>query len=167
MGQSLKVDDARLKRTGWAWLCFSVAFAILPVYAWSGAAGQVPPRSEFLLPLAALAGPLIQISNGLSDLEADAATGVTTLPTRIGQRNSLLAIVVLVVVVHGLAWLTLTPASSAALLPIAAASSLAVLGVALSANLRPAWRRVGWMVQAVAVALLGLAWLSAVRGWSA
>jgi 4-hydroxybenzoate polyprenyltransferase len=155
--------DARLKRTPWAWLCFSVAFAILPVYAWYGAAGQLPPRPEFLLPLAALAGPLIQISNGLSDLEADAATNVTTLPTRLGRRNSLLAIVVLVVVVHGLAWLTLTPASSSALLPVVAASSLAVIGIVLSANLRPDWRRAGWMVQAVAIALLGVAWLSVVR----
>ena len=154
--------DARLKATPWAWLCFSVAFAILPVYAWYGAAGQLPPRLEFLLPLAALAGPLIQLSNGLSDLERDAAAGLPTLATRVGRRGSLLVIGGLLLIVHGLAWLTLTTVTAAALLPVGAASTLALAGLGLSASERPAWREVGWMVQACAIALLGVAWLSAV-----
>jgi 4-hydroxybenzoate polyprenyltransferase len=154
--------DARLKPTAWAWACFSVAFAILPIYAWYGAAGQLPPRPEFLLPLAALAGPVIQLSNGLADLERDAAAGLRTLAARLGRRSTLLLIGLLLVVIHGLAWLTLTRATAAALTPVAAASALAMLGLGLSAAPRPAWREIGWMVQACAVALLGLAWLSAV-----
>ena len=156
------IYDARLKPTAWAWLCFSVAFAILPVYAWYGATGQLPPRPEFLLPLAALAGPLIQLSNGLSDLERDAAAGVRTLATRLGRRGSLTVICALLVVIHGLAWATLIGVNVTTFLPVAAASGVAIGGLALSAASRQPWREVGWMVQAVAIALLGLAWVSVV-----
>ena len=153
--------DARLKATAWAWACFSIAFAILPIYAWYGAASQLPPRLEFLLPLAALAGPVIQLSNGLADLERDTAVGLRTLAARLGRRSALLVIALLLAVIHGLAWLTIAGATAAALVPVAAASALALLGLGLSASARPAWREIGWMVQACAVALLGLAWLSA------
>ena len=149
--------DVRLKATAWAWLCFSVAFALLPIYAWYGAAGQLPPRPEFLLPLAALAGPMIQISNGLSDLERDAAAGLTTLATRLGRRGSLLAIGALLVVIHGLAWLTLAQLWNAAL--IAVAGIWALIGLMFSAAEEPRWREVGWMVQACCVAALALAWV--------
>lgn len=154
--------DVKLKRTAWAWLCFSVAFAILPVYAWHGSSGQLPPRPEFLLPLAALAGPLIQLSNGLADLERDAAIGMRTLATRLGRLGSLTAICALLLVIHGLAWLTLTEASAATLLPVAVALLVALVGLLLSAAPRPSWRELGWMVQACAIALLGLAWVAAV-----
>jgi 4-hydroxybenzoate polyprenyltransferase len=154
--------DVRLKRTAWAWLCFSVAFAILPVYAWYGAAGQPPPRSEFLLPLAAMAGPLIQLANSLGDLERDAGAGIATLATRLGRGSSLAVMAVLLVAIYGLAWLTLTPASPTALLPVAGASALALVGLSLSASSSPGRREIGWMVQAGAIALLGLAWLSVV-----
>lgn len=156
------VYDARLKPTVWAWACFSLAFAILPLYAWYGASGQLPPRLEFLLPLAALAGLVIQLSNGLADLERDTAVGMRTLAARLGRHRALLLIGLLLAVIHGLAWLTLTRATAGALAPVAGASALALLGLGLSAAPRPAWREVGWMVQACGLALLGLAWLSAV-----
>jgi geranylgeranylglycerol-phosphate geranylgeranyltransferase len=150
--------DAWLKPTAFAWLCFSVAFAILPVYAWHGVTGQLPPRPEFLIPLAALAGPLIQLSNALADLERDDAVGIQTLAMRLGGRASLAVLAALVVVIHGLAWLTL----ATDLIPIllAVPSGLAVLGLRLSADERPSLREMGWMVQAVAIALLGLAWVA-------
>jgi 4-hydroxybenzoate polyprenyltransferase len=151
------IYDARLKPTAWAWLCFSVAFAILPVYAWYGAAGQLPPRPEFLLPLAALAGPLIQLSNGLADLERDAAAGIRTLATRLGRRASLVVIAALLLAIHGLAWLTV--AQTWNLVAIAGASGLALVGLVLSASSQPSRREIGWMVQAVAIALLALAWV--------
>lgn len=151
------VYDAWLKPTAWAWLCFSVAFAILPVYAWHGATGQLPPRPEFLLPLAALAGPLIQLSNGLADAERDAAAGIRTLTTRLGRRGSLLVIAALLVVIHALAWLTVAQIWNLAV--IAGASGLALAGLLLSASHQPARREIGWMVQAVAIALLALAWV--------
>jgi 4-hydroxybenzoate polyprenyltransferase len=152
------VYDAWLKPTAFAWLCFSVAFAILPVYAWFGATGQLPPRSEFLLPLAALAGPLIQLSNGLADAERDAAAGIEALATRLGRRGSLTVMAALLLVIHGLAWLTL--ATDPAMLLLAVPSALAVVGLRLSADGRASMREVGWMVQAFAIALLGLAWVA-------
>src|SRR4051794_2853509 len=84
------VYDVRLKPTAWAWACFSVAFAILPVYAWYGAVGEGPPLAEFLLPLALLAGPALQLSNGLVDIERDESGGMRTLATRLGRRRSLI-----------------------------------------------------------------------------
>lgn len=155
------VYDARLKPTAWAWACFSVAFAILPLYAWYGGSGQLPPRPEFLLPLAVLAGPVIQLSNSLADLERDAAVGLRTLAARLRRRSALLVIGLLLAVIHGLAWMTLTRTTATLLAPVAGASALALLGLGLSAAARPAWRDVGWMVQACAIALLGLAWVSA------
>jgi 4-hydroxybenzoate polyprenyltransferase len=156
--------DAWLKPTAWAWLCFSVAFVILPVYSWFGVTGQLPPRPEFLLPLAALAGPLIQLSNGLADIERDGAAGIRTLATRLGRGWSLVVIAALLVVIHGLAWLTLTSAAAVSLVPVAAASALALVGLGLSASRWPGWREAGWMVQACAIALLGLAWVAALAG---
>jgi 4-hydroxybenzoate polyprenyltransferase len=155
------IYDAWLKPTAFAWLCFSVAFAILPVYAWFGATAQLPPRSEFLLPLAALAGPLIQLSNGLADFERDRAAGLRTLAVRLGPRDSVLLVLVLIGVVHGLAWLQLAGIRLTALVPIAAASALALGGAALSAQGLQARREIGWMIQAGALGLLGLAWLAA------
>jgi decaprenyl-phosphate phosphoribosyltransferase len=156
------IYDARLKQTAWAWLCFSVAFAILPVYAWYGGVGTFPPRPEFLEPLAALAGPVIQLSNGLADLERDRAAGLRTLATRLGRRSTLLVVGLALATIHGLAWLTLTGGGAAGLAPVAAASALAAIGLALSAARHPGRRELGWMVQACAVALLGLAWLAAI-----
>jgi len=153
--------DLWLKPTPFAWLCFAIAFAILPLYAWYGAAGVLPPRVAFLLPLAFLAGPLIALSNGLSDLERDGAAGLRTPATRLGRRDTLAAMTALVLVIHGLAWLLLGGTSVTALAPVAAASGLAAVGLGLSAQPQPRRREIGWMVQACALALLGLAWLAA------
>jgi 4-hydroxybenzoate polyprenyltransferase len=154
--------DALLKPTAWAWACFAVAFPLLPVYAWYGAVGGLPPRPEFLLPLAALAGPALQLSNGLADLESDLGGGIATLATRLGRRTTLLVIGWLLAVIHGLAWLTLSASASEAVLPlIGFASFLAALGLTLSAADAPRRREIGWMIQASSIALLGLGWVAA------
>lgn len=159
------VYDALLKPTAWGWACFAVAFPLLPVYAWWGAAGQLPPRAELLLPLAALAGPALQLANGLVDLERDRLAGLATLPVRLGRRRSLLAMGVLLCVIHGLAWLTLVAGQGGGLpsvLLVGTASLLAAVGLGLSSSLSPPRRETGWQAQAVAVALLALGWLAAV-----
>lgn len=156
------VYDTWLKPTAWAWLCFSIAFAILPVYAWYGAVAQLPPRPEFLEPLAALAGPVIQLSNGLADLERDSRAGLATLATRLGRKRSVLLIAMLLATVHGLAWLTLSGTSATALAPVAAASTSALVGLGLSAASQPSRRELGWMVQAGSLVLLGLGWAAAI-----
>lgn len=159
------VYDAFLKRGPWGWVAFSVAFPILPVYAWYGAATELPPRWEVLLPVAALCGPLLQVANGLVDLERDRATGITGLPGRLGRRRSLMLMAILIVTIHGLAWLTL---AADARLPVATivvlvgASALALGGLVMSAAAEPARRELGWRAQALAVALLAVGWLAAV-----
>lgn len=156
------VYDLWLKPTPLAWACFSIAFTILPVYAWYGAVGTLPPRPEFLLPLAALAGPALQLSNGLADLEVDRAAGLATLAVRLGRRGGVLVVALLLLTIHALAWLTLPAAAPAAAILVGAATLLASGGLLLSASRPAAWREIGWMIQAGSIALLGLGWLAAV-----
>ena len=155
--------DLRLKPTAWAWLCFSVAFSILPIYAWYGAVQQLPPLAQFVIPLAALAGPALQLSNGIVDLERDEAGGITTLATGLGRRRSLAVIALLLAVIYTVAWITLVPGGpliSRAVVVVA--TGVAVLGVVLSAARSPSARGAGWTAQAVAIALLALGWLGAI-----
>jgi 4-hydroxybenzoate polyprenyltransferase len=160
------VYDARLKRGPWAWTCFAVAFPLLPLYAWYGASGSIPPRPELLLPLAALAGLMLQLANSVVDVEADQATGLDTLAGRLGQRRAVLLMAIVTVAIYGLAWLTLatgrTPAP--ALVLLASATALAAIGVRLSAASAMSRRERGWRLQALGVAVLGIGWLAAVSG---
>jgi 4-hydroxybenzoate polyprenyltransferase len=156
------VYDARLKSTAFGWVCFAVAFPILPVFAWYGATGTLPPRWEVLLPVALLAGPALQLANGLVDYETDRAAGLRTLPVVLGRRLSLLAMAALLLTIHGLAWLTLAPSvAPPATLLIATASALAVGGIVLSARPHSRSREVGWMLQAASIAVLAVSWLLA------
>src|SRR4051812_5183899 len=156
------VYDLLLKPTAWAWACFSVAFAILPLYAWYGAVHEAPPLAQFLIPLAALAGPALQLSNGLVDLERDEAGGIKTLATRLGRGRALAVIAALLVAIYGLAWLTLSLATGAVNRAVAGATALAVIGLVLQTRDATAAREVGWSMQALGVALLGVGWLAAV-----
>lgn len=156
------VYDFWLKPTVVAWACFSIAFAILPVYAWHGAVGQLPPRWEFLLPLAAAAGPAVQLANGLVDLEVDRAAGISTLVTRLGRRRTLLLLGTLLVVIHAAAWSTIAADSAVPLAVVAAASIMAATGYAMSARASVHSRAWGWTLQACALALLGAGWVAAV-----
>jgi 4-hydroxybenzoate polyprenyltransferase len=154
--------DLYLKPTRWAWICFAVAFPLLPVFAWYGAVRALPPGSEFLLPLAALAGPLLQLSNGLTDLESDRAAGLETLAVYLGRRRSLVVMAALVMVIHGLAWLTIVRSGPpVALVMVALAGGLAGAGLWFSASVDRSRREVGWTAQAASIAALGLGWLGA------
>ena len=154
------VYDAWLKPTRFAWVCFSVAFPILPVYAWYGATGALPPRWEVLLPVAALCGPALQIANGLIDLESDAAAGLKTLPVSLGRRRSIVVMATLMAFVHVLAWLTL-PADADPLVGViaGAAGALAFGGVVLSRMVPRVFREIGWSAQAASIAVLAFGWL--------
>jgi 4-hydroxybenzoate polyprenyltransferase len=155
--------DFRLKPTPWAWVCYALAFALLPIYAWEGAAGSMPPRAEFLIPVAALAGPALQIANGLIDLETDARAGLPTLVTRLGRRPALILMGTLLALIYAAAWGSLAvngPASSR--LAVAAATALAALSVGLSAWDSPRARAGGWTGQVLAIALLATGWLAAI-----
>lgn len=156
--------DAFLKRGPWGWTAFAVAFPILPLYAWYGATAALPPRWELLIPVAALAGPALQLANGLVDLERDRTAGVTALAGRLGRRASLAVIACLLLVIHALAWVTLLlagDAQPATLVAVTLAGALAAAGLLLSASPRPELRERGWQAQAASIALLALGWLAA------
>ena len=157
--------DARLKPTRFAWACFSVAFPILPVYAWYGAVGSLPPRWELLVPVAILCGPALQIANGLIDLESDAAGGLTTLPVSLGRRRSILIMAGLMTTIHVLAWLTLPEDADPLVGALAGiAGALALGGVMLSRMVPRIFREIGWSAQAASIAVLAFGWLLSASG---
>lgn len=151
-----------LKPTAWAWACFSAAFAVLPVYAWRGATGAMPPMWEFVVVAALLAGPALQLANSIIDLDTDAAAGLRTPAVLLGPARALTVMAALLVAVHALAWLTLAT--------VAGDGTRALLGVASVAAASSAWlssgappgRRLGWSGQALSVSLVAVAWLTSV-----
>ncbi len=153
--------DLWLKPTPWAWACYSVGFALLPIYAWFGAAGELPLLWQFLVALAVLCGPALQIANGLIDLESDAAAGLRTLVVVLGRRRSLVVMCVLLIVIHGVAWRSLAPLAPLPFIYLASASGLAAISAWLSSG-PPAARRIGWTGQALSVVNLAAAWFLAV-----
>lgn len=156
--------DLGLKRAGFGWLCFAVAFPLLPLSTWLAATGGPPPQPELLLPVAALAGPALQLSNGLVDLERDRAAGLSAPVTRLGRTRSVALLGGLLTAVYGLAWLSLLgrPTGPLAVAAVAFGTALAAAGLFLSSSRAPAWRERGWQSQALALALLAAGWLAAV-----
>jgi len=153
--------DARLKRTAFSWLPFAVAFPLLPLYAWFGAVGEPPPGAQLLLPVAFLAGPTLQLANGLVDAEGDARGGVVGLVGRLGIGRSWAVLAVLQIVVNSLAVVTVFDSGgSVGRASVLLAAALAFFGVALSRGATTSTREWGWRCQAVALAFLALSWLA-------
>jgi len=158
------VYDVWLKPTAFGWVCFAVAFPILPIYAWYGAVGGLPPRWEVLLPVAALAGPALQLANGLIDLDTDQRAGLRTLAIRLGRRNALALMAVALLVIHVLAWVTVTVGAPDAVgLLAGVAGALALGGLVASANSETIVREIGWSAQSASIATLALSWLLGAR----
>ena len=156
--------DLWLKRAGLGALAFAVAFPLLPLSTWYAAAGTPPPHAELLLPIAALAGPTLQLANSLVDLERDEASGIRSGAVRLGRRRAVALLAGLVALVYGIAWVTLVAGPAVPLPSLAlagCATVLAVAGVILSGREAPASRERGWEAQAAGIALLAAGWLSA------
>jgi 4-hydroxybenzoate polyprenyltransferase len=156
--------DVWLKRAGWGWVAFAVAFPLLPVSTWLAATGGLPPRPEFLLPMAALAGPALQLSNGLVDLERDRLSGIPAPAVRLGRTGSLVMLAALLAAVYMAAWLSLGASNSgfAVLAAVVVATLLAVAGMGLSASADPRRRERGWEAQAIGLAVLACGWLASI-----
>ncbi len=160
------VYDFFLKPTPYAGLCYAVAFMAVPVFGWWGVASALPPRAELLLPIAALAGPTLQLANGLVDVEGDRLAGLRGPVVVLGRRPSLAILGLLQLAVHIIAWVTLMTGGSAAptpatLLAISAGSVSAAAGWSWSKSHEPGRRERGWQAQAASIVLLGGGWLGA------
>ncbi len=156
--------DLFLKPTVFAALCWAVAFPLLPLYAWIAATGDFPPHATLLLPVAALAGPTLQLANGIVDLERDQAAGLAGPVVRLGRTRTLALLILLELVIHGFAWATLVAEGGVpgiSFVAVGAASACAAFGLWLSAAQQPDLRERGWQAQATAIVLLGAGWLMA------
>jgi 4-hydroxybenzoate polyprenyltransferase len=154
--------DAYLKPTAFGWVAYAVAFPILPIYAWYGAVGALPPRWEVLVPVAALAGPALNVANGLIDLDMDDLGGARTLAVQLGRRRSLILVGVAQAAIHSLAFVTL-PSTAPLVVPLLSgiAGALALGGLVALAQSDRLLREIGWSAQAGSIALLALSWLLA------
>jgi 4-hydroxybenzoate polyprenyltransferase len=159
--------DLRLSRTPWSWLPLAIGLPILPIHAWLGARGEVPPGLLWLVPLGILAGAALSLGNGLVDAERDAASGRRSAVVLAGRERAWLAHAAGLVIVLGLAWwLGPRPAGLAApwTAALAAGSGLVVAGMALARAVRPALRERGWELEAIGVAIVGAAWIAGLAG---
>ena len=170
--------DLRLSRTVWSWLPLSLALPLSPIHAWLGATGTVPAGLVGLVPVAAIAGLMLSLSNGLVDLERDRSSGKAGLALRLGQGRAWLANAVAVALLLVLVVL-LIPAIPAGGLPrgadgnggalwvlqrlgFVAGAGLLGFGVLLLRSRSAHVRERGWEAQAVGVAAVGVAWLAGV-----
>ncbi|MFN8620891.1 MAG: UbiA family prenyltransferase [Chloroflexota bacterium] len=155
--------DLWLKQRGVGWIAFAPAFPLLLLFAWTGPTGTLPPGWVTLLPLAALAGPTLQLSNALVDLDADRDAGVRGPVVRLGRRQVVRVQVTMLLAILALAWLTML-SLDAGPGPIAlagTASALAVAGLVGTVRGTPRSLAWGWTVQAIAMALFAIAWIAA------
>jgi 4-hydroxybenzoate polyprenyltransferase len=159
--------DLRLKGTTASWAPFAVGLPLLPVFAWVGATGGVPPFLAIVVPLAALAGAGLAIANALADYERDLDAGTVSVATRLGLRRGwrLHAILQVAVVLTAVAAAALDGGSIMAIVLRAVAPGLVILaGVALGYRAAPGRRELAWEVEAAGAGLLALAWLSGAVG---
>jgi 4-hydroxybenzoate polyprenyltransferase len=161
--------DLWLRARGLAVAAYALALPVLLLYAWWGAAGIAPPGGGALLLLAASIGAGLYLANALVDVDLDAVDEPTGLAVRLGQRGTVIALASILTVTQVLAWSlwggTERPATPA--LGMLAGTVLAASGVVLSAGRTRATRSMGWTIQAVAAALLGVGLVATLAGVSA
>lgn len=168
--------DLWLSRTALSWLPLSLALPLLPMHAWLGAAGTVPPGLVALVPVAVLAGAGLALANGLVDLDRDTRERRRTAAVALGARRSW-AIQTFALGAAALLALLLAPSAPADGVGGGQADALAVfrlvrlaavgagiaaiaIGAAVLRSARASTRERGWELEAVGVASLGLGWLA-------
>jgi 4-hydroxybenzoate polyprenyltransferase len=157
--------DARLSRTAWSWLPYAVGLPLVPAFGWAAARQQLPAGFPALIALGSLAGAGLAIANGLADLDADAAAGGGGLALQLGRGASWRLLVVLqtALVLLAIGVMIAGRPGLTSILPLALAIPVIALGVVASRATTAAVRERGWEAQAVGVALLAVAWLTATQ----
>jgi 4-hydroxybenzoate polyprenyltransferase len=156
------VYDLRLKGTPLAWVPFAMGVGLLPLYAWLGARGIVPPAFAAVVVLAVIAGASLALANAYVDLGRDRLSGVVSVATYLGAGRTLLANAALLAAIDVVAVVsTLAIAGATPLLLVEACGcGLGWAGLGLAAARSYQARPVLWEVQAVGVVVLGSAWLA-------
>jgi 4-hydroxybenzoate polyprenyltransferase len=154
--------DLRLKATPIAWLPFAAGVGLLPLYAWLGARNSVPPAFAGVVAMSVLAGTTLALANAYSDLDRDRRSGVTSIAVYLGSRRTVTFNAGLLLIVQIVAGATTIAASGAPGLVAAeiVGCVLGWLGLALAAVDDNRLRPLVWELQAIGVALLGIAWLA-------
>ena len=160
--------DLRLKGTIWAWLPFALGIPLLPVYAWYGAAGAIPPGFVVLLPAAILTGAALALGNQLADLAHDRVSGTPSTVRLLGARASwaLMAALyagVLLVAIGSLAALGARGWGAVLAWAGAAAVVAGVLAARRGGDVRGLRAR-AWELQAAGIGLLAAGWIAALAG---
>jgi 4-hydroxybenzoate polyprenyltransferase len=174
--------DLALKPTPLSWLPYAVGIPLVPLFAWTGAAGSVPPAVLALSLLAVPAGAAIAVANALADLEDDRRAGARTVATALGAERAWRAAAVLLGATYLAAVAVLVAigagpggtgaggggagdlAMTAGWAAIAAAAVLLVLGAWMGRGPAASRRRAGWGIQAVGVVSLGCGWVVVLLG---
>lgn len=139
--------NAGLKSSRWSWLPYAAAFGSLPLVV--SLAGRPPSAAPlWMLACGALLGVGAHVVNVLPDLHEDAATGVSGLPHRLGERRSRW----LAVAALGIASVVvaLGPAADGGPVPAWAWAGLAVVAVLAAVALRARGRLPFWAAVAIA-----------------
>lgn len=155
--------DLRLKGTALSWAPFAAGVGLLPVFAWWGAVGSVPLAFLGIVVLAFFAGMTLALANAYVDLDRDRASATASVATFLGRRLALQANAVLLTCVQFVAVATTgLVAGSAQLLWVELAGcALGWLGIGLAGVSDDRARPLAWEVQAVGIAVIGAAWLTA------
>ena len=164
--------DLRLSRTPWSWVPLSLALPLLPLHAWLGATGSVPPGLVALVPTAVLAGAGLAVANGLVDIERDGRAGHRTIAVQLGRRRAWIVQTVLLMFVGVLAivaapgappdppGLELGTLRFLRLAGVGIGLAALALGALALASGRAGLRERGWELEALGVAGVGIAWLA-------
>lgn len=156
--------DLWLKGTPWSWVGFAAGLPLLPVFAWVGATGALPPEVALFAGLAALAGAALALANALADLDRDAAAATQSVAVRLGRgRTGWLVVLLQAAVLAGAvgSMAVLGPGGPGEWWLPAIGGVLAVAaGVALT--IKPARRvELGWEFQGIGLGLLAVGWAGA------
>jgi 4-hydroxybenzoate polyprenyltransferase len=155
--------DLAAKGTTWSWVPFAVGIPLLPVFGWLGATGSLPSSFVVLVPAGVVAGAGLAIANARADMDRDNAAGVRSIATRLGAARawSIHAVLLLSVIVTALSTLTQANVDGTPLYLAVAAGLVVTAGIVIGRNDDAQRRERGWEVEAIGVALLATAWLTA------
>jgi 4-hydroxybenzoate polyprenyltransferase len=156
--------DLRLKRTPWAWLPYVLGIPLIPIFAWLGATGSVPPELGIIAVLAGLAGGAISLANALVDPAADAAAGVRTPVVALGMTSAWRWLAGLVSLVLALALLSLWLVHGAGPgIAVAVVGGVVTGGGVITLRAGSVDRRErGWELLAAGFAMTGAGWVWAI-----